>query len=65
MYKLGDRVKFLNDVGGGVVTKIVGKNMVHVENEDGFEIPVLLSEIILDSGETIPGEKPTVEQFVK
>ena len=42
MYKLGDRVKFLNDVGGGTVTKIVGKNMVHVENEDGFEIPVLL-----------------------
>ena len=65
MYKLGDRVKFLNDVGGGTVTKIVGKNMVHVENEDGFEIPVLLSEIILDSGQTIPGEKPTVEQFVR
>lgn len=65
MYKLGDRVKFLNDVGGGTVTKIVGKNMVHVENEDGFEIPVLLSEIILDSGHTIPGEKPTVEQFVR
>jgi len=65
MYKLGDRVKFLNDVGGGTVTKIIGKNMVHVENEDGFEIPVLLSEIILDSGHTIPGEKPTVEQFVR
>jgi hypothetical protein len=65
MYKLGDRVKFLNDIGGGTVTKIVGKNMVHVENEDGFEIPVLLSEIILDSGHTIPGEKPTVEQFVR
>lgn len=65
MYKLGDRVKFLNDVGGGVITKMVGKNVVHVENEDGFEIPVLLSEIILDSGHTIPGEKPTVEQFVR
>jgi hypothetical protein len=65
MYKLGDRVKFLNDVGGGVVTKIVSNSMVHVENEDGFEIPVLLSEIILDSGEVIPGEKPTVEQFVR
>lgn len=64
MYKLGDRVKFLNDVGGGVVTKIIGKNMVHVENEDGFEIPVLLSEIIPDTNLS-PGEKPTVEQFVK
>ncbi|MCW0483070.1 DUF2027 domain-containing protein [Gaoshiqia sediminis] len=66
MYKLGDRVKFLNDVGGGVVTKIVGNNMVHVENEDGFEIPVLIHEIILDA-EQAPKkeEKPSVEQFIR
>ncbi len=66
MYKLGDRVKFLNDVGGGIITKIVSKNMVHVENEDGFEIPVLIHEIILDA-EQAPRkeEKPTVEQFIR
>ena len=51
MYKIGERVKFLNAVGGGVITRIVGKNVVHVENEDGFEIPVLISEIILDSSQ--------------
>jgi len=50
MYKLGDKVKFLNDVGGGTITKIVSKNLVHVENEDGFELPVLMSEIIPDAG---------------
>ena len=65
MYKLGDRVKFLNDVGGGIITKIVGKNMVYVENEDGFEIPVLLSEIILDPGQGIDNESNhDVTQFV-
>ena len=37
MIKLGDKVKFLNDVGGGVVTRIINKDTVAVENEDGFE----------------------------
>ena len=39
MIKVGDKVKFLNDVGGGTVTGFLNKNMVNVENEDGFEIP--------------------------
>ena len=66
MYKLGDRVKFLNDVGGGIITKIVSNNMVHVENEDGFEIPVLTNEIILDAEQSPrKAEKPTVEKFIK
>ncbi len=51
MYKLGDKVKFLNAVGGGTITKVISKNMVHVENEDGFEIPVLTSEIIMSNEE--------------
>ena len=63
MYKLGDKVKFLNAVGGGVITKIVSKNMVHVENEDGFEIPVLTSEIIMNN-EDQPGLKATASEQV-
>lgn len=46
MIKVGDRVKFLNDVGGGVVTGFLGKNMANVENEDGFEIPYPVSELV-------------------
>ena len=46
MIKIGDRVKFLNDVGGGIVTGFIGKNMVNVENEDGFEVPYPLSKLI-------------------
>lgn len=46
MIKIGAKVKFLNDVGGGVVTGFAGKNMVYVENYDGFEIPYPISQLI-------------------
>ncbi len=45
--KVGDRVKFLNDPGGGKVVKIVG-NQAYVLIEDGFEVPTLLSNLIKD-----------------
>ncbi len=66
MIKVGDRVKFLNDVGGGIVTGFLGKNMVQVENEDGFEVPYPLAKLInvddpaLNKGTTL-AEKPAVE----
>ncbi len=44
--KPGDKVSFLNDKGGGIVTKIVDDTLVHVIIEDGFEIPVLAKELI-------------------
>ncbi len=46
MIKIGDKVKFLNDVGGGVVTGYAGKDKVYVENYDGFEIPCLVSQLV-------------------
>jgi hypothetical protein len=45
-FKVGDKVKFLNESGGGVVSKIISPGMVSVAIEDGFEIPVMISEII-------------------
>lgn len=48
-FKLGDKVKFLNEHGGGEVCKIVSSSMVHVRIEDGFEIPVLTSELVIDN----------------
>lgn len=45
MIKVGDKVKFLNDVGGGVVTRFLNKNMVMVENYDGFEIPYPITQL--------------------
>lgn len=46
MIKVGDKVKFLNDVGGGIVKSFINKNMVNVENEDGFEIPYPVSQLL-------------------
>ncbi len=46
MIKVGDKVKFLNDVGGGVVISFISKNMVNVENEDGFEIPYPITQLL-------------------
>ncbi|MFP4470491.1 MAG: DUF2027 domain-containing protein [Bacteroidota bacterium] len=44
--KAGDRVKFLNEHGGGVVSKVISSNLVHVKIEDGFEIPTMTSELV-------------------
>ncbi|MCX7986425.1 MAG: DUF2027 domain-containing protein [Bacteroidales bacterium] len=49
MIRVGDRVKFLNDAGGGIVTRISG-NEAYVQDDDGFEIPTLLSNLIRDAG---------------
>ena len=45
----GTRVKFLNDVGSGEVTRIVDKDLVMVKTDDGFEYPVLKSELLITS----------------
>ncbi len=45
MAKIGDTVRFLNSVGGGVIRKIDG-NIAYVD-EDGFETPVLLREVVV------------------
>lgn len=45
MAKVGDTVRYLNDVGGGVITRIEGR-MAYVE-EDGFENPVLVSDLVV------------------
>lgn len=45
-YKAGDRVKFLNSTGGGVVARVGSKGVVYVEIEDGFEIPVMSSDLV-------------------
>ncbi len=44
--KINDTVRFLNDVGGGRVVRIDGK-MAYVEDEDGFERPAPVSELVV------------------
>ena len=37
-FRTGDKVKFLNQTGGGIISKIISPSMVKVAIEDGFEI---------------------------
>ena len=43
----GDKVRFLNTVGGGVVKGFLSKHLVIVEDENGFEVPILISECVV------------------
>jgi hypothetical protein len=45
-FNVGDKVKFLNEKGGGVVSRIISSSMVAVLVEAGFEIPTMTGEII-------------------
>lgn len=63
MLKIGDRVKFLNDVGGGKVTGFQSNKVVVVENQDGFEIPTMISQVI--KVEDAEEKKPKVHDFSK
>jgi hypothetical protein len=44
---IGDKVRFLNNVGGGIVTAFHGKDQVLVEDENGFDVPVLIVECVV------------------
>ena len=46
-FGIGDKVRFLNEKGGGIVSKIINKKMVEVTMDDGFEFPYSVSELIL------------------
>jgi DNA-nicking Smr family endonuclease len=68
-FKNGDPVRFLNDVGGGVVSHVDANGLVHVQTHDGFEIPVPSKELVhagnftLDHNE--PEELPAPKEAVR
>lgn len=45
--KIGDKVKFLSETGGGRVAGFKGKNIILVEDEDGFQIPTPINEVVV------------------
>ena len=51
--KIGDKVRFLSEVGGGTVSGFQGKNIVLVEDEDGFEIPMQVKDVVV-----VPASSP-------
>ncbi|NDW08346.1 DUF2027 domain-containing protein [Dysgonomonas sp. 520] len=65
--KIGDKVRFLNAVGGGIVKGFKGKDLVIVD-DDGFDTPVLIRECVViepaNESQVRQTVKPT-EQFVQ
>lgn len=53
--KVGDRVRFLNATGGGIVRTVLrSSGVVYVEDESGFELPVMANEVVVvEEGATI------------
>lgn len=47
MMNIGDKVRFLNAVGGGKITGFQGKDLVLVCDDDGFEVPTLRTEVVV------------------
>lgn len=66
--KIGDQVRFLSEVGGGRVSGFQGKNIVLVEDEDGFEIPMLMQDVVVvgneeyDIGKVNTAPSPSLSQ---
>lgn len=72
--KIGDKVRFLDSTGGGIVRSLKGNDQVLVEDEDGFEVPALIRECVV-VGESemqvhsanrprveVPAERPAPEK---
>ena len=49
--KLGDKVRFLNEIGGGKIVAFQKNNIVLIEDEDGFEIPISITDIAVVSSD--------------
>jgi len=45
--EIGDTVRFLSSVGGGIVKGFQNKNIAIIEDEHGFDIPVLISDCVV------------------
>ncbi len=51
--RIGDKVRFLNEEGGGIVTRYKDKDTVFVEIEDGFEVPYPVKYLVVTETELI------------
>ena len=45
--KIGDKVRFLSDSGGGIIAGFQGRDIVLVEDEDGFQIPTRINDVVV------------------
>lgn len=60
MAKIGDRVRFLNSVGGGIIKRIEG-NIAYVD-DNGFETPTLIRECVVVATPEVTEKKVALTQ---
>lgn len=69
-FEIGDKVKFLNSIGGGVVTKITA-DLIFVRDDTGFDMPMPANELIRMAdmsgvgkvfNQDVPGHLPSAEE---
>ena len=52
---IGDKVRGIHTSDAGIVTKIISKDIVEIEIEDGFTIPLKVSDLVIVSSEKSEG----------
>lgn len=61
--KIGDKVQFLSEIGGGKIAGFQGKDIALVEDEDGFQIPTPISDlVVMSSGDEYSSSKSAVKK---
>lgn len=66
--KVGDKVRFLTSVGGGVIKKLLDKDSVLVEDETGFDFPMLKKEcVVIESSKEVQvhSQQATISPIVQ
>lgn len=64
--RIGDKVRFLSETGGGTVAGFQGKDIVLVEDSDGFQIPTPVNDVVVidnddySTGRIVEGKKKAV-----
>ena len=60
---IGDKVRFLNDVGGGKITAFRPGGIVMVEDADGFEVPMPQNEVVVIEDAPLNTEKKKADKL--
>jgi hypothetical protein len=61
IFRTGDKVRFLNEKGEGIIRGFRGKKTALVEIEDGFEIPFPLDQLVRIHQDTVIPESDVKE----
>ncbi|RZK91584.1 MAG: DNA mismatch repair protein MutS, partial [Pedobacter sp.] len=64
-FKLGDFVRFVDEKREGYVTKVIDSQTLGVTDEDGFEIPVAISNLTSVHGHGVVAEEIDVPKPIQ